>query len=44
MTLFHEARRSSDDPSAFGTAAAAAAAEAGHVGSVLAFRLSGVAP
>lgn len=44
MTLFHEARRSSDDASAFGSAAAGTAAEAGHVGAVLAFRLSGVAP
>jgi hypothetical protein len=44
MTLFHEARRSSDDASSFGSAAAGTAAETGHVGAVLAFRLSGVAP
>lgn len=44
MTLFHEARRSGDDREAFGVAAAQAAAEAGHAGAVLGFRLSGVAP
>jgi tetratricopeptide (TPR) repeat protein len=45
MTLFHEARTvSDDDRTAFGQAAAKAAVEAGHVGAVLAFRLSGVVP
>jgi CHAT domain-containing protein len=42
MTLFHEARRSGDDRSAFGSALARGAVESGHAGSVLAFRLSGV--
>jgi hypothetical protein len=44
MTLFHQARAASDDRAAFGLSAVQAAGEAGHVGAVLAFRLSGVAP
>ena len=42
MTRFHALRASCDDRRAFGLALARGAVEAGHVGSVLAFRLSGV--
>ncbi|MCC7139268.1 MAG: CHAT domain-containing protein [Planctomycetes bacterium] len=41
MVAFHETRRSCDDREAFGAALARAAAEVGHPGAVLSFRMSG---